>query len=99
MRTALDRLLSIQQTSLSDLNDELGKESTVFFLLASRPEVIYDAALRDCFQLYRNRQEVLLEIRYLDEDGWTTAGPDTSNGVIILSTPPVWHMAGWEDRD
>ncbi len=91
--------MSGQQTSLSDLNDELGKESTVFFLLASRPKVIYDAALRDCFQLCWNHQEVLLEIRYLDEDGWTIAGPTTINGEIILSMPPVWHMAEWENRD
>jgi hypothetical protein len=97
MRRGLNDLLKNQKAILSDLLDKLGGDSRVY-LLAARPEVKYEAALHDCFQHCKNRHEVILEFKFFDEGCWRITGPaKAKNGEILLSSPPLWHIAYWDE--
>jgi hypothetical protein len=61
MRSRLNNLLVNQQAIPSDLLGKLGGNTRVYYHLAACPEVIYKAALCDCFQHCINRQVVIRE--------------------------------------
>jgi len=90
----LNDLLVKQQVILSDLLGKLGDDARVYYILATCPEVRYEAALRDCFQHCKNCEVLILEITFFDEGRRKIAGPvKAADGTILLSSPPLWDIA------
>ncbi len=82
---------------------KLGDDARVFYLLAARREIRYEAALCDCFQPCKNREAVILELKIFIDGRWWNTGPSTEDGVILLSDTPPWPIVDgdqfndWDD--
>ncbi len=101
-RSGLSVLLGQQEAILSGFLRKLGDDARVFYLLAARREVRYEAALRDCFQHCKNQEAVILKLKIFIDGRWRNTGPSTKDGVILLSDTPLWPIVDGDqftDRD